>query len=94
MRVKNLASKVLGANLRRLAADWQRRWGHPVHLAETFVDTTRFRATCYRAANWLCVGQSAGRHKRGNHYGFGATPKALYVYELCGDARQLLCADD
>lgn len=94
VQVKSLASKVLGANLRRLAADWQARWGHPVYLAETFVDTTRFRATCYRAANWVRLGESAGRHKRGNRYGFGATPKAIYVYELRRDARRWLCADD
>lgn len=94
VRVKNLASKVLGANLRRLSADWQARWGHPVYLAETFVDTTRFRATCYRAANWVHVGYSAGAQKRGNRYRFGATPKALYLYELRRDARRLLCAYD
>jgi hypothetical protein len=94
VRVKHLASKVLGANLRRLSADWQARWGHPLYLAETFVDTTRFRATSYRAANWMLVGHSAGRHKRGNRYGFGATPKALYVYELRRNARRLLCAHD
>jgi hypothetical protein len=91
---KNLASKVLATNLRRLCSDWQARWGHPVHLAETFVDTARFRATCYRAANWVCVGESAGAHKRGNRYRFGTTPKALYVYELRRDARRVLCADD
>lgn len=94
VRVKNLASKVLGANLRRLAMDWQARWGHPVYLAETFVDTARYRATCYRAANWIHLGESAGRQKRGNRYLFGATPKALYVYELARDARRLLCSDD
>ena len=94
VRVKNLASRVLGANLRRLAADWRTRWGHPVHLAETFVDTTRFRATCYRAANWMHLGDSAGLHKRGNRYRGGATPKALYVYELDRPARRWLCADD
>ena len=94
VRVKNLASRVLGANLRRLTADWQARWGHPVYLAETFVDTTRFRATCYRASNWVHLGESAGRQRRGNRYLYGATPKALYVYELDCDARRLLCADD
>ena len=94
VRVKNLASKVLGANLRRLGADWQERWGHPVYLAETFVDPTRFRATCYRASNWTALGQSAGRQRRANRYLRGATPKTLYVYELHRDARRLLCADD
>ncbi len=94
VRVQNLASKVLGANLRRLAADWEARWGHPVHLAETFVDRARFRATCYRAANWVHLGESAGLHKRGNRYRVGATPKTLYVYELHRNARRLLCTDD
>lgn len=94
VRVHNLASRILGLNLRRLSRDWQQRWGHPVHLAETFVDTSRYRATCYRAANWIYLGHTAGRHKRGNRYEYGASPKALYVYELHRHARQLLCADD
>lgn len=90
VRVKNLASRVLAMNLRRLSADWERAWGHPVHLAETFVDTTRFRGTCYRAANWVRLGTTAGRRKRGNAYLHGSTPKAVYVYELRRDARARL----
>jgi len=91
VRVRNLASKVLATNLRRLAADWQQRWGHPVHLAETFVDTSRFRASCYRAANWRYLGQSAGRTKRGNRYLDAGSPKAIYIYELHRHARRRLC---
>lgn len=90
VRVKNLASRVLALNLRRLSADWQRAWGHPVHLAETFVDPSRFRGTCYRAANWAHLGVTAGRWKRGNAYLHGAVPKAIYVYPLRRDARALL----
>jgi hypothetical protein len=90
VRVKNLASKVLAYNLRRLSDDWQRQWGHPVHLAETFVDTARHRGTCYRAANWRLLGQSAGRRKRGNAYLHDSTPKAVFVYELVHNARQIL----
>ena len=90
VRVHNLASKVLACNLRRLSSDWQRAWGHPVYLAETFVDTSRFRGTCYRASNWLYLGQTAGRSKRGNAYLKGSTPKALYVYPLHRHARRLL----
>lgn len=82
VHVRHLASKVLALNLRRLSADWQRAWNHPVHLAETFVDTTRFRGTCYRAANWICLGHTAGRSKRGNAYLHGGVPKALFVYRL------------
>jgi hypothetical protein len=82
VRVKHLASKVLGANLRRLSADWQIAWGHSLHLAETFVDSSRFRGTCYRAANWLYLGQTAGRSRHANRYGHNHVPKALYVYPL------------
>lgn len=82
VRVRHLASKVLAANLRRLSADWQAAWRHPLFLAETFVDTTRFRGTCYRAANWVYLGETAGRTKRGNQYLSGGTKKALFVYPL------------
>jgi len=93
VRVSNLASKVLSQNLRRLSADWQERWGHPVYLAETFVDTARFRGTCYRAANWLYLGHTAGRTKRGNKYLKQGTPKAHYVYPLHRDFRRVLLSE-
>lgn len=93
VRVRHLASKVLAYNLRRLARDWQAAWNHPVHLAETFVDSARFRATCYRAANWTYLGQSAGQGKRGHRYRTHGAPKAVFVYELHPRARQLLCAE-
>jgi hypothetical protein len=91
VRVRNLASKVLALNLRRLSTDWEQAYGHPVHLAETFVDTARFRGTCYRAANWVYLGQTAGRRKQGNAYAHTAAPKALYVFPLHARARQRLC---
>ena len=90
IRVRHLASKVLAANLRRLSADWQSVWRHPLFLAETFVDTTRFRGTCYRAANWTYLGETAGRSKRGNEYLFGGTRKALFVYPLRRHATRYL----
>ena len=89
--VKNLASKILACNVRRLSADWQQRWGHPIYLVETFVDSRRYRGTCYRAANWIYLGETAGRAKRGNRYLYGATPKLLFVYELHRHARARLC---
>jgi hypothetical protein len=90
VRVRHLASKILALNLRRLSADWEGVWRHPVFLAETFVDTTRFRGTCYRAANWRYLGQTAGRSKRGNDYAYGASKKALFVYPLCRDSTERL----
>lgn len=90
VRVRHLASKVLAVNLRRLSADWQQVWKHPLYLAETFVDTTRYRGTCYRAANWRYLGETAGRSKRGNNYSYGGTRKALYVYPLRRHATRCL----
>lgn len=82
VRVRHLASRTLSLNLRRLSADWEAVWKHPLLLVETFVDTTRFRGTCYRAANWIYLGDTAGRSKRGNNYSHGSTKKALFVYPL------------
>jgi hypothetical protein len=95
IHVKNLASRVLSQNLRRLSADWQERFGHPVYLAETFVDTSRHRdrGVCYRASNWLCLGDTAGRIKRGNKYLKGGSPKAHYVFALRRDFRRLLVSE-
>src|SRR5712691_9779407 len=61
VRVKGLASKILALSARRMPQDWQTRYGCRPLLLETLVDTNRFRGTCYRAANWLYVGQTVGR---------------------------------
>ena len=82
VRVKHLASRVLALSLRRLNADWQRIYGHPIHLAETFVDISRFSGTCYRAANWVFVGHTKGSAKKGNAYRYHGQPKAIYLYPL------------
>jgi hypothetical protein len=93
VRVRHLASKILAMNLRRLSTDWQAAWKHPVMLAETFVDTARYRGTCYRAANWIELGQTAGRTKRGNNYLHEGSKKALFVYPLRRDATRRLRAE-
>jgi len=56
----NLASRAMGLNLTRLSEDWQAAYGHPIVLAESFVDSQLFRGTAYKASGWLAVGQSAG----------------------------------
>jgi hypothetical protein len=93
VRVKNLASKILSLNCRRLSDDWYRRYRHPVFLSETFVDTARFAGTCYKAANWLYVGHTRGSAKRGNSYNRHGQPKAVYLYPLVRSYKQEL-ADD
>ena len=90
VQVEHLASKVLAANIRRLAADWQAYYCQPLVLLETFVDQARFRGTCYRAANWRYVGATQGTAKRGNHHHRHDQPKAVFLYPLCRDFREQL----
>lgn len=61
VRVPHLASHVLGRVTRHLNADWLQKYGHPVHLVETFVDASRYRGTCYMAAGWQRIGKTCGR---------------------------------
>lgn len=77
---------------RGLSAAWQARYGHPVVLAETFVDLDRFQGTCYRAANWQYLGTTRGHAKRGNVYHRHGVAKALYVYPLHRHFRETLTA--
>jgi hypothetical protein len=88
----HLASRVLGATLRRLSRDWEAVYGHPVVLAETFVDPARFRGTCYRASNWLRVGETTGWSKHGSTYRFTGQPKVVWLYPLRRDFQAQLSA--
>ena len=91
-RVPNLASRVLALNLHRLAEDWRQIHGHPLLLAETFVDTTRFTGACYRAANWQVLGSTRGFARHNGRYTAHGQPKQVLVYPLHRRARDLLCA--
>ena len=91
-RVPNLASAVLARSARRLSADFEARHGHPVLVAETFVDESRFRGTCYRAAGWTRLGLTRGMARRGRGYEEHGRKKALFALELEPCARALLAA--
>lgn len=90
VRVANLASRVLALNLKRLSQDWQRVHGHPVWLAETFVDPRRFAGTCYRAAGWLELGPTRGYRRRAGRYEAHGEPKTVWVRPLVRQAAQRL----
>jgi hypothetical protein len=90
--VKSLASHILGRIARRLSQDWMGKYGHPIYLLETFVDTSRFPGTCYRAANWQRVGQTTGRTRQNKSRIPQGAPKAVWLYPLRPDFRQALCA--
>ena len=94
VRVKGLASKILALNARQMPRDWEIRYGCRPLLLETLVDAARFRGTCYRAANWIHVGQTAGRGRMDReHKAHGQAVKDIYVYPLVRDVRQQLCGD-
>jgi hypothetical protein len=82
VRVPHLASHLLGAIARRINADWQTKYGHGLHWLETFVESGRFAGTCYRAANWRCVGQTRGRSRQDQQHTLQVPLKAVYLYEL------------
>jgi hypothetical protein len=88
----NMASQVLGASLRRLSQDWEGAYGHGIVLVETFVDEARFEGTCYKASNWIRIGESKGWSKKGKTYAFHGEPKAVYVYPLHARWREVLRA--
>jgi hypothetical protein len=90
-RYPNLASRVLGLVLRRLSADWQERWGHPVLVVESFVDESLYRGTCYRACGFQAVGATEGfKRASRDFYEEHGQPKQLYLRELRAGACQRL----
>lgn len=91
-KIQNLASKTLSLNLKRLAVDWEAVYGHPILLAETFVDLSRFNGTCYLAANWTPLGISRGFGRTGGRYFYHGQPKLILVHPLRKDACRLLRA--
>jgi Druantia protein DruA len=91
VHVPDLASHILARCARQLPADWEARYGVRPVLLETLVDPARFRGTCYRAANWLALGQTVGRGRmdRANVL-TGHAPKTVYVYPLGRDVQERL----
>jgi hypothetical protein len=90
VRVEHLASHLLGRMAARISADWQAMYGHPIYFLETFVDSERFRGTCYRAANWVLLGKTTGRGKQSNSYVPNRSIKEVLGYPLTKRFRQLL----
>lgn len=90
-RVPHLASHVLGLVMKRLRKDWRGRYGYEPLLAETFVEQARFEGTCYRAANWLEVGQTQGRGREDRTHSRRSSVKRIFVYPLSAQSKQRLC---
>ena len=90
LRVPHLASHLLAQSLRRLSTDWEALYHHPVHWVETFVDSERFKGTCYQAANWIFLGKTTGRGKLDQTGKPNRSIKDVYVYPLVRQFRERL----
>src|SRR5271169_556822 len=93
VKVPHLASHLLARVARRIAADWQALYEHPVYLLETFIDPKRFAGTCYRAANWIYLGLTTGRGKDDQTNRPNRSLKQLLAYPLQPDFRRRLCGE-
>jgi hypothetical protein len=91
VEVRHLASHILGRMARQLSTDWQTLYGHPIYYLETFVDRERFAGTCYRAANWQCLGQTTGRGIKDKAHKVTLSIKDVLGYPLLRDFRRRLC---
>jgi hypothetical protein len=87
---KHLASKLLSLATRRITQDWYLRYGYEPVLLETFVEKDRFKGTCYRAANWTCLGYTRGRGKLDRSHSCSVPVKSIWVYPLSNNFRQIL----
>jgi len=92
VHVPHLGSHILGSVMRRIKQDWMAKYAHPIHMVETFVECNLFKGTCYRAANWKCVGQTKGRSRQdANHTQLSVPVKDILLYPLTKNFRQALC---
>lgn len=92
VRVPHLASHLLAQVCRQLSGHWMEKYGHPIHLLETFVERDRFRGTCYRAAGWTHVGATAGRSRNDVHATMSVPVKDVFLTPLTSDFRGRLLA--
>jgi hypothetical protein len=88
--IPHLASHLLGKMTKIVPADWERVYNHPIYFLETFVDTQRFKGTCYRAANWIYLGDTTGRGKDDQTHRVNRSIKAVWGYPLSVGFREVL----
>lgn len=92
IRCNNLATKLLGMIVRRIADDWHLRYAYRPVLLETFVEIDRFQGTIYKAANWINVGDTQGRGKLDVHKQYAEPVRSIWLYPLTKGFRRTLCA--
>ena len=91
VQCKNLASRILSFASRKLPGLWQERYHYRPLLLESFVEKERFAGICYKASNWICVGQTLGRGKWDHNNAFDKPVKSIWLYPLDRRFREDLC---
>ena len=91
VRIRNLASRILGLSAKRVKEDWQKRYGYSPVLLESFVEDGRFMGTSYRAANWQHIGRTAGRGRQDRKHDVSVPVKSVYVLPLEKEYQRELC---
>jgi hypothetical protein len=91
VKVKNLASHVLGQFRRCIGRHWQKQWGFMPVLLETFVDPEHFKGTCYQAANWTYLGMTTGKGLARKNKTYQTSPKKIFMQPLTKDFKKILC---
>jgi len=92
--VKGLASSILARAANQILNDWPQLYGYKPMPLETVVDTTRFRGTCYRAANWICIGETSGRGRMDRHHQTTIAKKTIFVFPLSRNVQLALCSSE
>lgn len=90
IKIKNLASKVLSMAVKQIGWDWQERYGYKPVLLETFVDSAKYKGTCYKAANWMFIGETVGRGRMDRNTQYLSSPKRIFIYPLVKDFQEKL----
>lgn len=93
VRIKNLASHALSLAAKQIQSDWLREYCYAPVLMETFVDLEHFQGICYKAANWIPMGETKGRGRMDRNYDYGVSKKAVFVYPLQKDFKAVLCGE-
>lgn len=90
VNIKNLASKALALAIKQIQKDWLREYSYAPVLLETFVDLSHFAGTCYKASNWIYIGETKGRGRMDRKNEFTLSQKVIYMYPLQKDFKDCL----
>ncbi len=90
IHIRNLASKALSLAAKQIQEDWLREYCYAPVLLETFVDLAHFKGTCYKAANWMYLGETKGRGRMDRNKEYALSKKAIFMYPLQNDFKAVL----